>query len=229
MRRNLARLAACLVTVGVLVALVGGTAQASTSTRITWAYAQVVRWVDGDTVQTTAGNIRLIGVDTPEAGKPGASTATAWANRLAPRGSRVLLGNPVSVKDNDRYGRHLRYVVSRQVDVDRAQIVHGARARYDSKDGYQWHPRQAGYRAADARYRDYRGGWSAVKKPAAAKPMKPVAGTGNVCPSRYPVKGNDNSKIYHVPGQRFYKITNARHCFSSTSVAARSGYRAAKI
>lgn len=229
MRKTMVRVVTVLLAAGLLVPLIGGTAQAATSSRTTWTYAKVVRWVDGDTVRTTAGTIRLIGIDTPERGKPGAATATAWANRLAPRGSRVRLGNPVSVKDKDRYGRHLRYVVSRQVDVDRAQIVHGARARYDSKDGYQWHPRQSSYRSVDARYKNYRGGWSTAKKPAPAKPAKSVAGSGSVCPHSHPVKGNDNSKIYHVPGQQFYQITNARHCFASATAAARSGYRPAKI
>jgi endonuclease YncB( thermonuclease family) len=211
------------------MALAGGTAQASTSTRITWTSAKVVRWVDGDTVKTTAGTIRLIGIDTPETGKPCAASATSWANRMAPRGSRIQLGNPVSVKDNDRYGRQLRYVVAANVDVDKAQIVHGARARYDGKDGYQWHPRQESYRATDARYKDYAGGWSTTKKPAASGPMNSVAGSGGVCPHGYPVKGNDSSMIYHVPGQQFYKITNARHCFASTTAAAHAGYRPAKI
>jgi endonuclease YncB( thermonuclease family) len=212
-----------------IVPLIGGTAQAAPSSRITWTSTKVVRWVDGDTVQTTAGTIRLIGIDTPETGKPGAATATTWANRLAPRGSQVQLGNPVSVNDNDRYGRHLRYVVSRSVDVDLAQIVHGARARYDGKDGYQWHPRQASYRAADARYPDYRGGWSTTPKPAPAGPMNSVPGSGTTCPHGYPVKGNDSSMIYHVPGQRFYTITNARHCFATPTAAAHAGYRPSKI
>ena len=33
--------------------------------------ARVVRWVDGDTVVTTKGEVRLIGVDTPERGDAG--------------------------------------------------------------------------------------------------------------------------------------------------------------
>ena len=59
--------------------------------------------------------------------------------------------------------------------------------------------------------------------------MNSVAGSGGVCPRGYPVKGNDSSMIYHVPGQQFYTITNARHCFASTTAAARAGYRPAKI
>ena len=117
--------------------------------------ATVNRWVDGDTVDTSRGTIRLIGVDTPEKGRCGAATATKAARRWAPVGSTVRLVNPSSVVDTDRYGRSLRYVVRGEIDVSKAQIVKGAKARYDSTDGYQWHPRQASYHAADRAHRDY--------------------------------------------------------------------------
>src|SRR6478735_3501595 len=129
-------------------------AEAASST-VTWTQAKVVRWVDGDTVVTNHGRVRLIGVDTPEKGRCGAVTATKWAKRWAPVGSTVKLGNPKSVKNKDRYGRNLRYVVRGKVNVSKSQIVKGARARYDSTDGYQWHPRQTGYHKADRAHRNY--------------------------------------------------------------------------
>ena len=232
MSKTMARVLAGVLAAAALVPLIGAQAQAAThSTRITWASARVVRWVDGDTVQTTRGDIRLIGVDTPEHGRPGAATATIWANHLAPRGSVVRMGNPASVQDNDRYGRHLRYVVSAHgVDVDRAQIAHGARARYDDRDGYAWHPREADYRRVDAAHPNYRGGWST---PAAHVSHRSTggahAGSGTTCPHGYPVKGNDNSGIYQMPYNRYYSVTNARHCYASAAAAAAAGYRAAKI
>ena len=57
--------------------------------------ARVVRWVDGDTVVTNAGRVRLIGIDTPEVGKCGASSATHWARTHAPAGTAVTLINPL--------------------------------------------------------------------------------------------------------------------------------------
>lgn len=130
------------------------------STKVTWTTATVVRWIDGDTVRTSKGTVRLIGFDAPERGRCGSSTAVALARRLAPVGSTIRLGNPASVVDTDAYGRKLRYVERRtssgRVDIGLRQVAKGSKARYDGRDGYQWHPRQARYRGADARHSDYR-------------------------------------------------------------------------
>lgn len=197
-------------------------AEAAPSTKVTWSNAKVIRWKDGDTVVTTRGTIRLIGVDTPENGRCGAATATRWARKWAPVGSTVKLGNPTSVKDTDRHGRSLRYLVRQNVDVSKSQIVKGSKARYDSTDGYQWHPRQTGYHKADRVHKNY----SCAKKPSGGHSAKPV---GHSCPKSAPIKGNEPSHIYHMPGQRFYKITGPEICFSTEGAAQRAGYRKAKI
>lgn len=136
---------------------VAAPAQAASS-KVTWTTAKVIRWVDGDTVVTTKGTIRVIGVDTPEKGRCGAAKATRLAKRTAPVGSIVRLGNPRSVDDRDRYQRKLRYVVKKSTNVDIAakQIRNGSKARYDGRDGYDWHPRQAKYRTLNRTHRDYR-------------------------------------------------------------------------
>ena len=67
----------------------------------------------------------------------------------------MKLGNPASVMDKDRYGRLLRYVDRNGVDIGNRQIMKGAKARYDGRDGYQWHPRQSKYRNTDAAYSNY--------------------------------------------------------------------------
>jgi len=53
----------------------------------------------------------------------------------------------------------------------------------------------------------------------------PVSGFGGVCPAGYPIKANDNSGIYHVPGGLFYDATNAYNCFATEAAAAAAGYR----
>src|SRR6478735_9062500 len=124
-----------LLVVGVGV----GEAQAAGTS---WGSAKVVRWIDGDTVVTSKGTVRLIGIDTPERGKCGYSGATAVGKKIAPVGSTVWLGNPVSVDDTDRYGRKLRYVdggPGGTRDIGAVQIKVGAMARYDSRDGYDAH------------------------------------------------------------------------------------------
>lgn len=124
-------------------------------TRADSTSATIEFWVDGDTVETSAGRVRLIGVDTPEM-KDRCSLATAakeHAERLAPPGTAVKLLDPVSVRGTDRYGRLLRYVVvdSGSVDVGYSLIRSElAVARYDSRDGFQWHPRERAYREASS-------------------------------------------------------------------------------
>ena len=65
--------------------------------------------------------------------------------------------------------------------------------------------------------------------PVAASPsttwVPPIDGA---CPSGYPIKGNSNSRIYHVPGGRFYERTVPERCYASAADAEADGYRAAK-
>lgn len=109
--------------------------------------------VDGDTIRLTTGAyIRLIGIDTPEVGQCGADAATTKLTRMiAGNGNKVRLGNPATVDDTDRYGRLLRYVMVGTRDTGKTLIRKGlADARYDSYDGYDWHPRETRYRQLDA-------------------------------------------------------------------------------
>ena len=48
------------------------------------------------------------------------------------------------------------------------------------------------------------------------------------CPDGYPIKANDNSGIFHVPGGRFYDRTVPERCYDNTDDAVADGYRAAK-
>ena len=113
--------------------------------------ALVSRVVDGDTVVLADGSrVRLIGIDTPEVGECGSVAAERALRRLV-EGRRVRLVDPASVQDRDRYSRQLRYVEFRDTDASMAQLEAGlADARYDGRDGYDPHPRQRRYRAADA-------------------------------------------------------------------------------
>jgi micrococcal nuclease len=55
-----------------------------------------------------------------------------------------------------------------------------------------------------------------------------VAPINGDCPDGYPVKANDNSKIYHLPGGRFYARTVAERCYANADDALADGYRPAK-
>ena len=116
--------------------------------------ARVDYVVDGDTIRLTNGKyVRLIGIDTPERGRPYYRAAKRHLDRMVQ--GKVRLVNPASTDDRDHYGRLLRYVRDGGRDTGLAQIRKGyAHARYDSRDGYDWHPSQSRYRRADATTED---------------------------------------------------------------------------
>lgn len=104
--------------------------------------------IDGDTIDVDTGErVRLIGVDTPERGRCGAKEATLTTISLVANKAVVLI--PGARTDKDRYGRILRYVEVDGVDLGLELLRRGrAIARYDSRDGYGRHPREAEYIAA---------------------------------------------------------------------------------
>jgi hypothetical protein len=55
-----------------------------------------------------------------------------------------------------------------------------------------------------------------------------VAPVGGACPDGYPVKANDTSGIFHLPGGRFYDRTAPTRCYASADAAEADGYRRAK-
>lgn len=55
--------------------------------------------------------------------------------------------------------------------------------------------------------------------------VEPVDG---VCPDGYPVKANDNSMIFHMPGGRFYDRTVPERCYADAADAEADGYRRSK-
>ncbi len=106
--------------------------------------------IDGDTIETSAGTVRIIGIDTPERGERGHDEASAALGRLIAVGEPLVLSLPPGENDRDDYGRMLRSVATADgTDLGRVQIQAGnAVARYDSRDGYPAHPLEGEYRAA---------------------------------------------------------------------------------
>jgi endonuclease YncB( thermonuclease family) len=137
----------------------------------------VTRVVDGDTLELGNGQtVRLVGIDTPEIGECGHDRASVALGRLV-TGRQVRL--TMSDEDRDRYGRLLRYVDVGGVDGGLRQIRSGfAIARYDSRDGYGFHPREPRYIAADNAKRNI-----SCPKPAAAP--QPLVGGGGACAPGY--------------------------------------------
>lgn len=108
----------------------------------------VTHVVDGDTVDLADGErVRLVGIDTPEVGECGYEQSSQALARLVLDRQVELV---VSDEDRDGYGRLLRYVDVGGVDAGLQLVRDGlAVARYDSRDGYGFHPREPQYVAAD--------------------------------------------------------------------------------
>lgn len=110
----------------------------------------VTEVVDGDTIDVEGvGRIRLRGMDTPEVGECGFTPASRALTELV-LNKQVDLVVPATGDTVDSYGRLLRYVEVNGRDAGLALIEAGlAVAKYDSRDGYGAHPREAEYIAAD--------------------------------------------------------------------------------
>jgi len=80
-----------------------------------------------------------------------------------------------------------------------------------------------------------------AEQPEPVEPIEPVAApqafapaaawvpaNDGTCPLTHPVKANDSSKIFHVPGGRFYDRTRPERCYATPEAATADGYRAAK-
>jgi len=86
--------------------------------------ATVVRVIDGDTIETESGRVRLLYIDTPESkgnghgeAKAEGKAASAFLAALLPIGATVSLWSPKPVIQNDRYGRALAVVWKHEVLV----------------------------------------------------------------------------------------------------------------
>ncbi len=114
--------------------------------------AILVAVIDGDTIATDRGKVRIIGIDTPERDECGYAEASALLADLMTPGDELTLELPPGQNAEDRYGRLLRHVFTAEgVDVALRQLQKGvAVARYDSTDGYPKHPYEREYHAAEA-------------------------------------------------------------------------------
>ena len=98
--------------------------------------ALVTKVIDGDTVELADGRrVRYLGIDTPESGEYYAEEATARNKELV-EGKTVELQR--GKRDQDEYGRLLRYVYIDGVFVNAELIVQGYATAYifDPDDRY---------------------------------------------------------------------------------------------
>jgi endonuclease YncB( thermonuclease family) len=113
-------------------------------------YYTVARAIDGDTLEMRDGTrVRMLGIDTPERGQCGYKEAKELLTSLVD--NKTVLTVKGGKTDKDKYGRIVRYVEYNKQDINLLMIKSGwAKARYDSRDGYGKHLREAEYIKADA-------------------------------------------------------------------------------
>jgi len=198
---------------------------------------------DGDTLRVTLGEVstrvRLLNIDTPETHHPSKPVECMGPEATAALKSMISPGDTVVLRYDrrlhDRYDRLLAGVYADGVllNAEMARLGYGEPAVFDGNDRFLPEVEAAWEEARANGVGRFSGecGTAAEPIPEAAPASGdagPVSGADSVCPDSHPVKANDNSGIYHVPGQQHYGRTNARHCYASAAAAQADGYRAAR-
>ena len=206
---------------------------------------------DGDTLRVTLGEVstrvRLLNIDTPETHHPSKPVECMGPEATAALKSMISPGDTVVLRYDrrlyDRYDRLLAGVYADGVllNAEMARLGYGEPAVFDGNDRFLPEVEAAWEQARANGVGRFSGECGTAAEPipeAAPAPAPeaapasgdagPVSGADSVCPDSHPVKANDNSGIYHVPGQQHYGRTNARNCYASAAAAQADGYRAAR-
>lgn len=206
---------------------------------------------DGDTLRVTLGEVstrvRLLNIDTPETHHPSKPVECMGPEATAALKSMISPGDTVVLRYDrrlyDRYDRLLAGVYAEGVllNAEMARLGYGEPAVFDGNDRFLPEVEAAWEQARANGVGRFSGECGTAAEPIpeaapapapeaapAAGDAGPVSGADSVCPDSHPVKANDNSGIYHVPGQQHYGRTNARHCYASAAAAQADGYRAAQ-
>ena len=206
---------------------------------------------DGDTLRVTLGEVstrvRLLNIDTPETHHPSKPVECMGPEATAALKSMISPGDTVVLRYDrrlyDRYDRLLAGVYADGVllNAEMARLGYGEPAVFDGNDRFLPEVEAAWEEARANGVGRFSGECGTAAEPipeAAPAPAPeaapasgdagPVSGADSVCPDSHPVKANDNSGIYHMPGQQHYGKTNARNCYASAAAAQADGYRAAR-
>lgn len=206
---------------------------------------------DGDTLRVTLGEVstrvRLLNIDTPETHHPSKPVECMGPEATAALKSMISPGDTVVLRYDrrlyDRYDRLLAgvYADGVLVNAEMARLGYGEPAVFDGNDRFLPEVEAAWEQARANGVGRFSGECGTAAEPIpeaapapapeaapAAGDAGPVRGADSVCPDSHPVKANDNSGIYHMPGQQHYGKTNARNCYASAAAAQADGYRAAR-
>ena len=201
------------------------------------------RVVDGDTLEVRGARMRLYGIDAPESKQRCRKGGRTWScGREAARALAQAIGSRTVVceaRDRDRYGRVVAVCRSRGADVNAWMVAEGWAFAY-RKYSRDYVGEEASARAAkrgvwrgdvvapwDWRRGERLAGEGTTAQPAPSRPAAQADG------ARCAIKGNigkGGTRIYHVPGGRFYDRTRidtskGERWFCTTAEARAAGWR----
>jgi endonuclease YncB( thermonuclease family) len=189
------------------------------------------RLIDGDTIELDGQNVRLHGIDAPEAAQSCTDARGAeWRCGLEAERtlSRLIAGQRVTCegRDRDGYGRLLAVCRTARGELNRRMVLEGMAVPFTKySDDYL----EQGIAAQKAGRGLHAG---AFQLPQDFRARKWQAGALD-CPADCPIKGNisDRGRIYHAPRSRHYdrtRIDAARgeRCFCTEAEALDAGWRA---
>jgi len=199
--------------------------------------------IDGDSLTVSGVEVRLWGVDAPEAKQTCDREGTAWpCGEVAAQQLRGLVGdNRVDCRGQgkDTYGRVLAVCSVRYDQLNKVMVEQGwATAFRKYTEAYvpeETRAKQARlgiWSSTFAQPEDFR----AANQPTqlADAPDRPVLPGPRIqartisAPSGCRIKGNHSRKgewIYHMPGMPYYEQTRPEAMFCSEEEARRAGYR----
>jgi micrococcal nuclease len=190
---------------------------------------RVIEAHDGDTIvvmmQGRQVTVRLIGVDTPETGRPD-TPVQFFGPEASDHTRRSLLNKTVSLGFEpldrpggavDKYGRLLAYVITEDGSNFNLQLVRLGYGRAYTRYPFSL---QQEFRSAEREAkRAGIGIWNAARRAAWSDPH-----------TRGRIIGNTRSRIYHLPGQQGYGEVQEKNriYFTTEEDAERAGFRKAR-
>jgi len=175
--------------------------------------ARVRRVVDGDTIVLNNGErVRLIGINAPELGQPGANEALQFVKERI-EGSTVWL--EADGENHDRYGRLRRYVwLQRPADTQNENQIRQYQLNAMLLENGLAGVMIIGNVKNAALFRRL----ASASLPSAAPPASPLAVQNNFI-------GNRNSHVFHTSGCDSLPSQHNRIYFERREDAVRAGYR----
>jgi micrococcal nuclease len=185
--------------------------------------------VDGDTIKVLRGRrqetVRLIGVDTPETGRPG-TQVQFYGPEASLFTRRALLERRVTLEfespdrpggSRDKYQRALAYVFTDDGRNFNLVLIEQGFGRAYTRYPFQY---EQAFRKAEQTARAARRGiWNEAMRAQWSDPAR-----------RGKVIGNIRTNIYHVPGQRYYDAIGEKNRihFQTEEDAQKAGFRKAR-